>query len=139
MEWLSFDGVNWLAVLIAFLVSFAYGWWFYSTAGLFRPWAKAAGITMEDTQKGNMAVAFGGTILANVLGVILLAVLMVGLGVTGWWQGLLFGAVLGLIFRGGAHALHNGFALRSPKVTLLDALHDTVALGLAGLVLGLMG
>jgi hypothetical protein len=138
MEWLSFDGVNWLAVLLAFLLSFAFGWWYYSSAGVFKPWAKAAGVSPDVVQNSNMAVAFGGTILANALGVILLAVLMAGVGVTGWWQGLVFGAVLGLVFRGGAHALHNGFAGRSPKVTLFDAVHDTVALGLAGLVLGLM-
>jgi hypothetical protein len=138
MEWLSFDGVNWLAVLVAFVVSFAFGWWYYSPQGFFNPWKKAAGITSEQMENANMGAAFGGTIAANVLGVILLAVLMVGLDVTGWWQGLLFGAVIGLVFRGGAHALHNGFAIRSPKITLFDAAHDTVALALAGLVLGLM-
>jgi len=138
MEWLSFDGVNWLAVLVAFVVTFAFGWWWYSPAGLFKPWKKAAGITSEQMENASMGVAFGGTIVANALGVILLAVLMGGLGVDGWWQGALFGAVLGLVFRGGAHALHNGFAIRSPKITLIDAAHDTLALALAGLVLGLM-
>lgn len=138
MEWLSFDDVNWLAVLVAFVVSFALGWWWYSSAGFFKPWKKAAGITSEQMENASMGVAFGGTIAANLLGVVLLAVLMVGLGVDGWWQGALFGAVLGLVFRGGAHALHNGFAIRSPKITLIDAAHDTVALALAGLILGLM-
>ena len=45
--------------------------------------------------------------------------------------------MIGLVLRGGAHALHNGFAARHPGVTLLDALHDTVALALSGLILAL--
>ena len=62
-----------------------------------------------------MGVAFGGTILANLLGVILLAVLMVQLGAESWLDGLVLGAIIGLVYRAGAHALHNGFAMRSPK------------------------
>jgi len=30
MDWLSFEGINWLAVVIAFLVGFGFGWWYYS-------------------------------------------------------------------------------------------------------------
>jgi hypothetical protein len=137
MDWLTFDGVNWLAVAIAFIVSFAFGWWYYSPAGLWNTWKKAAGVTGEQMEGASMGVAFGGTIAANLLGVIVLAILMVQLGAESWIDGLVLGAVIGLVYRAGAHALHNGFAVRSPKVTLLDGLHDTIALALAGTVLGL--
>lgn len=137
MEWLTFEGVDWLAVAIAFVVSFAFGWWYYSSAGVWKVWKKAAGVMGQQGEGSSMAVAFGGTLLANVLGVILLAVLMVQLGVDTWYWGAAFGAIIGLVYRAGAHALHNGFASRSPVVTALDGLHDVVALALAGLVLGL--
>ena len=137
MDWLTFEGVNWLAVAIAFIVSFAFGWWFYSPAGLWNTWKEAAGITREQMEGASMGAAFGGTIAANVLGVILLAILMAQLEAETWLDGLLLGAIIGLVYRAGAHALHNGFAIRSPKVTLLDGLHDVVALALAGTVLGL--
>jgi len=137
VEWLSFQGVNWIAVLIAFVVTFVISWVWYSDRGFFKPWKKALGITGEQMEGANMGVAFGGTIIANLLGVILLAVLMVQLDIATWWEGALFGAIIGLVYRAGAHALHNGFAMRSPKVTLLDGIHDVVALALAGLVLGL--
>ena len=137
MDWLSFEGVNWLAVAIAFVVSFAFGWWYYSPAGLWNVWKRAAKVTGEQMEGANMGVAFGGTIIANLLGVILLAVLMVQLEIDTWYAGALFGAIIGLVYRAGAHALHNGFTIRSPKVTLLDGLHDTVMLALSGLVLGL--
>ena len=137
MEWLTFEGVNWLAVAIAFVASFAFGWWYYSPAGVWNVWKRAAKVTNDDMENTPMAPAFIGTIVANLLGVLLLAVLMVALGADSWLDGLVLGALIGLVYRGGAHALHNGFAMRSPKVTLLDALHDTVALAIAGVVLGL--
>lgn len=137
MERLTVDGINWIAVLVAFVVSFAFGWWYYSSAGLWRVWKRAANVTDEAVENADMGVAFGGTILANVLGVIVLAILMNALDAETWLDGLVLGAVIGVVYRAGAHALHNGFAQRSPKVTLLDGLHDTVALAIAGVILGL--
>ena len=138
MSWWDFDTINWWAVGVAFVTTFAIGWYWYSPQGFFGPWKKAAGITDEQMENADMGVAFGGTAVANGLGVILLAMLMGAVGVTGWWPGLLFGATVGLVFRGGAHALHNGFAVRKPLVTLIDAAHDTVALAAAGLIIGAM-
>lgn len=137
MDWFTFDGIDWIAVLVAFLATFAIGFWWYSDAGFFKAWRRLGNITREDMGGASMGVAFGGTIAANVLGVILLAMLMNGLGIDDWSGGLLLGAIVGLIFRGGAHALHNGFAIRHPGITLIDAAHDTVGLAVAGLVLGL--
>ena len=79
MEWLTFEGVNWLAVAIAFVASFAFGWWYYSPAGVWNVWKRAAKVSNDDMENTPMAPAFIGTILANLLGVILLAVLMVAL------------------------------------------------------------
>jgi hypothetical protein len=138
MEWFDLGAINWWAVVVAFVLSFGLGWFWYSPQGFFGPWKRAAGITDEQMREADMGIAFGGTAAANLLGVILLAVLMAAADVSGWWQGLAFGAILGLVFRGGAHALHNGFAIRKPMVTLIDAAHDTVALALAGLIIGLM-
>ncbi len=137
MEWFTLSDVNWLAVLVAFVASFALGWWWYSAAGFWKVWSAKAGVTPEVMEQAPMAVAFGGTIVANVAGVILLEVLMNALGIDTWSGGLAFGALLGLVMRGGAHALHNGFAARPPLITVIDAAHDTAALALAGLVLGL--
>jgi len=137
MDWLTFEGINWLGVLVAFVVSFAFGWWYYSSAGLWKAWKRAANVTDEAVENADMGVAFGGTILANVLGVIVLAMLMNAVGAETWVDGLVLGAIIGLVYRAGAHALHNGFAQRSPVVTMLDGLHDMVALAIAGVILGL--
>jgi hypothetical protein len=138
VEWIDLGAVNWMSVAFAFLLSFGLGWLWYSPQGFFNPWKRAAGITDEQMREADMGIAFGLTATANLFGVILLAVLMAATDVSGWWQGLVFGAIVGLVFRGGAHALHNGFAIRKHLVTVIDAAHDTVALALAGLIIGLM-
>ena len=136
-DWLSFDGVNWLAVLVAFVATFALGWVWYSNVGFFKMWQRLAKIADDDMKAANMGVAFGGTAIFTVLGVILLAVLMPVTGATTVGGGAVLGAILGFVFRGGAHAIHNGFAARDWRVTLIDTAHDTVGLAVAGAILGL--
>jgi hypothetical protein len=137
MDFLSLDGVNWLAVVVAFIASFALGAFWYSAAGFFPVWQRLGNITDEQIKHANMAAAFGGTVVANLLGVIVLAVLMVATGATGMGGGALLGMIVGLVYRAGAHALHNGFAVRNPKITLIDGAHDTLGLALAGAILGI--
>lgn len=139
MDWLSLDDLNWLAVLVAFVVSFVLGWLWYSQWAFFPAWSKADGLTEEKMKSANMGAAFAGTALANLLGVVLLAMLMAALGTADAGSGAVLGAAVGLAFRGGAHVLHNGFAVRHWKVSLIDTAHDTLALALAGAILGLMG
>ncbi len=139
MGWLTFDGLNWLAIAVAFLVSFAFGWFWYSDAGIFKLWRRLGNISDEDMKGASMGVAFGGTIIGNLVGVIVLAMLMAATDAMSAGAGLVMGAVLGLAFRAGAHFIHNGFALRHPMISVLDSFHDIVGLALAGLVIGLMG
>ncbi len=136
-DWLTLDGVNWLGVLVAFVAAFLLGWFLYSQAGFFPAWKKAGNLSDTAMEEANMGGAFVGTIASNLLGVILLAVLMNATGAMSVAGGAVLGAIVGLVFRGGAHAGHNGFALRSPKVTLIDTFADTLGLALAGAVLGL--
>ena len=136
MEWLSLDGVPWWSLLLAVVVTFALGWVWYSPMGFFPLWARLGKLTPEDMKSSNMVVAFGGTLAGNILGVLLLGVLISSLGVSGIWQGALLGGLIGLVFRGGAHAVHNGFAARHPGITLIDAAADTVSLAVAGAIIG---
>lgn len=139
MEWLSFGGVTWWAVGLAFVVTFVLGWLWYSPQGFFPVWARLGKLDLKAMGETNMVPTFLQTTVANALGVIVLAVLIVALDVDGWVAGLLTGAIIGLVFRAGAHAIHNGFAQRHPGITLIDAAHDTVALAIAGAILGAVG
>jgi hypothetical protein len=138
-DWLTFEGVNGVAVLAAFAASFILAWFWYSKAAFFPMWARLGKISDDQMKNANMAIAFGGTALFNLLGVILLAVLMAATGATSAGAGAVLGAIVGFVFRGGAHVIHNGFALRDPRITLIDVGADTAGLALAGAVLGLFG
>lgn len=139
MGWIDFGAVTWWAVGVAFLATFVLGWFWYSPQGLFPLWARLGNLDVEALRTANMIPTFLQTIVGNLLGVILLALLLPALGANGWAAGALTGLILGLVFRGGAHAVHNGFALRHPGITLIDAASDTVSLAVAGLILGAIG
>ena len=109
----------------------------YSPMGFFRAWQRAVGFTDEDMVDARMGLAFGQMIAGSAIGLLVLAMLLVALGVSSWWEGALTGAVLGFAFRGGAHLVHDGFAMRAPLATWIDTAHDTLALALAGLVMAL--
>ncbi len=137
MEWLSLGDVSWLGVLLAFVASFVFGWLWYSQWAFFPVWSRLGELDEEKLKNANKGAVFGQMIVGNLLGVIALAMLMAGLGASGAVAGLVLGLIVGFAFRAGAHLVHNGFAQRPGGITLIDAAHDTLALAIAGLVLGL--
>ncbi len=139
MGWIDVGAVTWWAVGVAFLAAFVFGGFWYSPQGFFPVWARLGKISDEDMKNANMGVAFGGTVVGNLLGVVLMALMLPALGSEGWLAGLAVGALVGFVFRGGAHAIHNGFAARHPGVTLIDVAHDTIALAIVGAILGAAG
>ncbi|MFJ6079148.1 DUF1761 domain-containing protein [Pseudarthrobacter sp. NPDC092419] len=140
MDWLTdVSQINWLAVLLAFVASLAVGFVWYMPAVLGNRWMAAIGKTEDDLK--NISGGAGlwlPMMLASALTAILLAVLMGDLGLDSAFGGAVFGLTMGLVFRAGGHVIHNGFAGRPAAVTLIDAGHDLVAMGLAGAIIGAM-
>lgn len=137
MEWLTFSGISWWGVLVAFLASFVFGWVWYSPFAFFPVWSRLGKLDEEKLQNANMAPVFGQMMVGNLLGIVALAMLMAGLGASGVVAGMTLGLVVGVAFRTGAHLVHNGFAQRPGGLTLIDSAHDTLALVIAGAALGL--
>lgn len=140
MDWLShISQINWLAVLLAFLSSMVVGFVWYMPAVLGRRWMEAIGKTEDDLR--NMQGGAGIWIpmmVAAALTSILLAVLISKLGLDNALAGALFALVVGLVFRGGGHVIHNGFAGRPSAVTVIDSGHDLLAMTVAGAIIGAM-
>ncbi|GAB2725681.1 DUF1761 domain-containing protein [Arthrobacter bambusae] len=138
MDWLSsLQHLNWLAILLAFVSSMVIGFVWYMPAVLGRRWMQAIGKTEEDLKKidGGPGIWIP-MMVAAALTSILLAVLIGRLGVHGSLAGGYFALVIAVVFRVGAHVIHNGFAGRPSAVTLIDSGHDIVAMTVAGSIIG---
>ncbi|MBD7980794.1 MULTISPECIES: DUF1761 domain-containing protein [Oerskovia] len=138
MAWLDAIGdLNWWAVLVATASTFLVGFVFYASGALGKRWAGLVGLTEEEmSSSAGAGPRFAATGVASLLTAILLGALILATGVDGLWEGLLFGAVIGLVFRAGAHVIHNGFAHLPTQLTVIDGVHDVIALAVMGAILG---
>ena len=140
MEWVDglgeLDGV---AGAVATIASYVLGFAWYSWSLFGKSWAGALGMTKEqaDDTEG-MGAAFVVSLVAGVAKVIVLALLMAATDTTGFGEGLLFGAIVGLALIASSIAYHNGFSRMSPTLTLIDSAHDVVEAAMVGAVIGLM-
>ena len=60
MGWIDFGAVTRWAVAVAFLVTFVFGWFWYSPQGFFPLWRRLDKISSDDMENANMGIAFGG-------------------------------------------------------------------------------
>jgi hypothetical protein len=138
MPWLDAIGdLNWWAVLAATASTFLVGFLYYSTGALGRQWASLVGLTEEEMNAvDGVWSRFAATAVTSLLTAILLGALFLATGVDGLWEGLVLGALVGLVFRAGGHVIHHGFAHLPPRLTVIDGLHDVIALAVMGAILG---
>ncbi len=130
--------LNWWAILLATLSSFLVGFLWYDKRAFGKQWMKLVGLTEKQLNNSkNMGAAFTWTAIASFVSAIALGYLMVALGVTGFLEGLLFGGILGAVFRLGGHIIHNGFSRRPAALTVIDGGHDVIALAAMGALIGM--
>lgn len=130
--------LNWWAVLLATLSSFVVGFLWYDKRTFGKQWMKLVGLTEKQlNSSGGMTKTFTWTGIASFLSAITLGCLMMALGIHGLLDGLVFGAVIGAVFRLGGHIIHNGFSKRPAALTAIDGGHDIIALSVAGALLGM--
>ena len=130
--------LNWWAVLFATLSSFVVGFLWYDKKAFGKQWMKLSGLSDKDIANNEgMAKTFTWTAIASLFTAITLGYLMIGLGIHGLLEGLIFGATIGAVFRLGAHVIHNGFSKRAGALTAIDGGHDIIALAVAGTILGI--
>src|SRR5690606_23888695 len=96
------------------------------------------GLTKEQVNSGEgMGTTFLSTGILALVTAVTLGCLLIATNTTGLIDSKLLALVIGLVFRAGAHVMHNGFARRPGKLTLIDGAHDVVALTVMGGILGL--
>ncbi len=135
MDVLSFGDVPWFGVFVATVAMFLVGAAWFHARTLGPKWAELVGISSVQ-QRERPAFKYGTFAAMAVATSLLLGMLMAQLIVTSVLGGALFGAVLALVFRFANHAFHNAFEMRPFSLTLINGLHDVVAMAAAGAVLG---
>ena len=141
MEW--FDGLgelDWVAVAVATVASYVLGFAWYSWSLFGKSWAGALGMTKEqaDDTEG-MGAAFVVSLVAGVAKVIVLGLLMAATDTTGFGEGMLFGAIVGVALIASSVAYHNGFSRLPSTLTVIDSAHDIVEAAMIGAIIGQIG
>lgn len=140
MEFINYtiDQLNWWAVVVAALAAFPIGFvWYDLKMGFGKSWMKMVGLKKSDVESSEgMAGTFGVLTVFAFATAFLLAVLLKATGTTGLVDSVIFGAIVGVVLRGGAHFIHNGFTKRPMALSFLDAGHDMVSMMVMAAILG---
>lgn len=133
------DQINWWAIALATLSTLPVGYvWYDMKLGAGQRWAKLNKIKVnsKDASKG-MAQTFSVMLLTSLFTAFILACVMISLGISDFWGSLYFGLVVGVVFRGGAHFVHNGFTRRPLELAIIDAGHDMFSIAVMAIILGM--
>jgi len=130
------DNINWVAVLIATVFSYAIGGLWYSQALFGKVWMKEIGLKPKDMQSAKMTRTFAATGVLAFTSATGLAVLMKALEFDTWQQGLVFGVIVSVAFAATSRGIHMLFEQKGLTLFLINALHDVVFLAVAGLIIG---
>jgi len=138
---MTFSGLNFAGVLIAFIVSFASGGIWFGPKTFYPIWMKARGIASGQlTENQNKpALMFGGTIVGVLVQTFTLGLIITSLQKTQTIFGILDGAAVGFalgvgisMFSSLSHRLFGGENL---KVWIIETSNDALNLTIAGAII----
>lgn len=137
---MDFGSINWLAVVVCVLVSFAVGFVYFSPKVFFDMWWKALGKTGEPGS-GGMALTWSMTTVASLVQAVAMAFLVPALGSTmtggvNAVSGALTGFMLWLPFTAATSLTNRMFAGHGLKVWAIEAGNHLIVLVLMGAILG---
>jgi uncharacterized membrane protein len=136
---MTFAGINYLAILIAAVVAFAWGAAYYMS--LSKRWLDAAGRSKEQVHAERSPVPF----IISIVGLIVMAWVLAGsIGHLGPGQvtlknGIISGLFIWLGFVVTTVFINNAFGGRKYKLSVLDSIHWLGVLVIEGAIIGAMG
>jgi hypothetical protein len=131
--------VNYIAILVAAVVSFFIGAFWYSPLLFAGQWVKATGKTKEEITKGSSTFAYVLTFLAWLIAIYVLAVVIdYGIDINSTPQ-FLYGILTAFLcwfgFIASISLIHNLFAQRPIVLWLIDSGYVLVAFLISGIIL----
>ena len=137
---MTISGLNFVGVILAFIVSFASGGIWFGPKTFYPIWMKARGIESGQltTQQNKPALLFGGTILGVLIQTITLGVIISSISV-GQDVGVVDGAGIGFALGVGigmfASLSHRLFGGDNLKVWIIETANDAINLTIAGSII----
>lgn len=129
---LSFSHINWFAVVVILILSFALGALWHSV--LFKnSWSKDSGSIYNSENHGNPAIIFGLSALMHLIAIVGMSVVLKDCDA---FQGLLAGLAISLVWIATSIGVTYIFVGRTLRLFLIDAGFYVVFLSVAGLILG---
>ncbi len=127
--------INWLAVLVAFVIRMVVGTLWYSPVLFVKPWQALTGVTPE-SMKAGMGKALAADVAMSLIMAFALANIIAASGITDWGNGAGAGFWVWLGFVLATHLPLWGYENRPLKLIAINTGHNLVALVLMGAVLG---
>jgi hypothetical protein len=138
---MTFTDLNFIGVLVAFVVSFISGGIWFGPKTFYPIWMKARGIESGqlNDQQNKPALLIGGTIIGILIQTLTLAVIITSLqGANAEFSvldGALVGAAVGVGIAAFASLSHRLFGGESLKVWIIETANDALNLTIAGAII----
>jgi hypothetical protein len=130
--------INFLAVIVSGIASWAVGSLWYSPILFGKSWQKEVGLSDEDIKGANMVLIFGTSLLLMLVMALGLAPIITSHGddIT-WYHGMFHGLLIGLMFIATSIGINYLYQRKSLKLFFIDAVYQVLIVVIAGLILGL--
>ena len=132
---LEFEGINYFAVLVAWLISVIIGGFWYSPAGFGKQWSKLSGVDMMKTPKAETSRAIKFVALSCLLQSFVFALLLNSLNVENVLQGLAASLVIWFGFTALTTVGNTLYQRQSWKFWWLNASYFLVIMVINGIIL----
>ena len=137
---MTFTGINFIGILIAFLVSFISGAIWFGPKTFYPVWMKAKGVATGqlNSSQNKPVLLFGGTILGVLIQTMTLGLIINSLGKhveIGITDGAGIGFALGVGIGMFASLSHRLFGGESLKVWIIETANDAINLTIAGAII----
>lgn len=138
---MDFNHINYLAVLVAGVASFALGAIWYSPVLFAKRWQNELGFTDEYLRQANMPLVMGGSLVMMIIMALGNAILQQAIyGADGNLElGLKTGLMIGLFFSATTLAINYFYQRKSLMLWLIDALYQVFFCAIAGAIIGAWG
>ncbi|MGB1286672.1 MAG: DUF1761 domain-containing protein [Aggregatilineales bacterium] len=129
--------LNIVAILIAAAVEVVIGAvWFNAPFAFNKPWLAGIGKTAEQVAEDASPISIVAAIVGALITALILAIFLQWMGVDTLINGALVGVLIALGFSANTAFIKDRFETRPVSLSLINAGHDVVILGLMGAILG---